>query len=403
MASPNRWLACSPLRLGVRVTGLRPGQPRARDAAAHRGSAGGGSRSAAQGRRTVGGRVPGQGRAPDSRAAFVGHCSPGPATAAGVGTGGSDARKLWRELCVRCGGEHRSVRPPTCPSRLPVGHPPDGGHPPPYDGVRALAVALIIAVRSVGTRLTVGTVDAGTRTRRTMTMVPPPPGGESGNRERVPAGAGRGGADGGRRGGPGTGGGRAAATARRAGGREGRHGRGGRTDRVRLPGGVPVAARGRRGRTAAARGRGDRRRQDQHVRAGTVAVHGGAGLRGHPESLAPGPTPPAVPRVVRRQPWPPGSCRPPWARTAPGRCASPPPGRTSSASSHSAAASRPDRTRSPSRASPSTAPSPARSPTPPASWTRPAETTRATCTGRPPSTPPRPSEESRGGSESPCP
>ncbi len=232
---------------------------------------------------------------------------------------------------------------------------------------------------------------------------PAPPGGESGNRERVPAGAGRGGADGGRRGGPGTGGGRAAATARRAGGREGRHGRGGRTDRVRLPGGVPVAARGRRGRTAAARGRGDRRRQDQHVRAGTVAVHGGAGLRGHPESLAPGPTPPAVPRVVRRQPWPPGSCRPPWARTAPGRCASPPPGRTSSASSHSAAASRPDRTRSPSRASPSTAPSPARSPTPPASWTRPAETTRATCTGRPPSTPPRPSEESRGGSESPCP
>lgn len=175
MASPNRWLACSPLRLGVRVTGLRPGQPRARDAAAHRGSAGGGSRSAAQGRRTVGGRVPGQGRAPDSRAAFMGHCSPGPATAAGVGTGGSDARKLWRELCVRCGGEHRSVRPPTCRSRLPVGHPPDGGHPPPYDGVRALAVALIIAVRSVGTRLAVGTVDAGTRTRRTMTMVPPPP------------------------------------------------------------------------------------------------------------------------------------------------------------------------------------------------------------------------------------
>ncbi len=92
---------------------------------------------------------------------------------------------------------------------------------------------------------------------------------------------------------------------------------------------------------------------------------------------------PGVRPVARRRRSPRGWSRRRSARTAPVRCASPPPGRTSSASSRSAAASRPGRAASPSTASPSTAPSPARSPTRPCSWTRRAATTPGTCTARP--------------------
>ncbi len=100
---------------------------------------------------------------------------------------------------------------------------------------------------------------------------------------------------------------------------------------------------GRRGGTAAARGRGGDRRQDQHLRARAVAVHRGPGLRRDPQSVEPGAHAPAVRRAVRPPPSPPVWCRPRSARTAPDRSASRPPGPIWSGSSRSAAGSRPGR------------------------------------------------------------
>ena len=119
----------------------------------------------------------------------------------------------------------------------------------------------------------------------------------------------------------------------------------GRPRRSAAPGSGPPDDGRRRGRPAAA-GRGRRHRRQDHVaRARPVAVHRGPGFgitrnpwhtRPHPRRLVGRSAAAAVAA---------GWCRSPSAPTAPAPSASPPPGRTSSASSPSAAASPPGRTR----------------------------------------------------------
>ena len=106
----------------------------------------------------------------------------------------------------------------------------------------------------------------------------------------------------------------------------------------------PVAEDGEAVRQAA-RCRSHDRRQDQHLRARAVALHRGARLRRHPQSVAHRITRPAARRVVRPPPSPPVWCPPRSARTGRARCASPPPGPTWSASNRNAAGSRPGRAR----------------------------------------------------------
>ena len=143
---------------------------------------------------------------------------------------------------------------------------------------------------------------------------------------------------------------------------QGRRRRRGRADPVRRRRTHPDGPPGRRGGAPAARrGRGHRR-QDQHLRVGSMAIHQRPGVRPHPQPVV---ARTHAGRVVGRQRrrrggrvwWPPRS-----ARTARAASAFPRRGRTWSASNRSGAGSPPGRCPRRSTASPSTACWPARSP-----------------------------------------
>ena len=144
---------------------------------------------------------------------------------------------------------------------------------------------------------------------------------------------------------------------------QGRRRRRGRAHPVRHRRVRPAGRPGRRGgATAAGGGRGDRR-QDQHLRAGSVAVHQRARPSATPAIRGRASTPRAARRAAAPPRW-----RPAWwprrsAPTARAVSASRRRGPTWSASSRSAAGSPPGRCPRRSTASPSTACSPARSPT----------------------------------------
>ena len=132
----------------------------------------------------------------------------------------------------------------------------------------------------------------------------------------------------------------APAAARRPDRDQGRHGPRGRVDQLRLRRRVRSAPGRRRGCAQAARRRRGDRRQDEHARARPVAVHRGARVRRNAQPVVARAQPRRLLRRLggrrcrrpRRRPRP--------APTAPARCGSRRPGRTSSASSRSAGASR---------------------------------------------------------------